>query len=458
MEADIGVRMADQAEVVRNTDPAQPQMIAGAEAVDVVTHGGAGNHLRGKHPFGADEIVGGCELERAFVARDQCDGHSCGDGDCDVVGHRWIGGAVSGEERDKREALRGLDAMKAVAGNLTIDTGVAATERIDDGQGRGRAVAAPKRGNDSINHAGRDERAGGVVDQDMAGVDRLEPGEHRRLPRRAAIDRRGQGEALGGGIVKRAVVGVDHDMDTRDAGVREEGLERMPQHRLAADDAILLGHAVPGADPAAAGDDEGVDDHEGPYRRARGDDKGERRHRCAVELTSAARARSFRPKTYRGDGMRILIGTIVLAAMAAAPVAAAEDASVSTPIRQFVDAFNKGDLKAALANYATGDIAIIDDLAPHLWVGPKAAQAWAADLAKSGAVNGITEGAVKIGAATRTEVEGNVAYVVVPSRYTFKDHGKAMTEEGQMTFALKGGAKAWKISGWTWTGPVPHGR
>lgn len=156
--------------------------------------------------------------------------------------------------------------------------------------------------------------------------------------------------------------------------------------------------------------------------------------------------------------MRILIGTMVLAAMAAAPVAAAEDASVATPLRQFVDAFNKGDLKGVMANYAAGDIAIIDDFAPYVWTGPKAAQAWAADLAKSGTATGVTEGAVKIGSPTRTEVAGNFAYAIVPARYTYKEHGKAMTEEGQMTFALKGGAKAWKVSGWTWTGPVPHGR
>ena len=131
-------------------------------------------------------------------------------------------------------------------------------------------------------------------------------------------------------------------------------------------------------------------------------------------------------------------------------------ADVTAPIHQFIDGFNTGDVKSAYAAYATGDILIMDEFAPHRWTGPNAPQQWAADYEKHTQATGVSDGTVKYGAATRTEIEGDVAYVVVPTTYLYKEHGKPMVEEGQMTFVLHIEAGSWKISGWTWTGAKPH--
>jgi hypothetical protein len=40
--------------------------------------------------------------------------------------------------------------------------------------------------------------------------------------------------------------------------------------------------------------------------------------------------------------------------------------------------------------------------------------------------------------------------------FVYKEHSKALQEEGQMTFVLHSEDGAWKISGWTWTGVKPH--
>jgi hypothetical protein len=141
---------------------------------------------------------------------------------------------------------------------------------------------------------------------------------------------------------------------------------------------------------------------------------------------------------------------LVSAAFAASP------GEVTTPIHQFIDGFNNGDTKSAYAAYATGDILIIDEFAPHRWVGPHAAQDWAADYDKHAQATGVSDGSVKYGAPTRTEIEGDVAYVIVPTRYSYKERGKAMTEEGEMTFVLHTEAGGWKISAWTWSGVKPH--
>jgi hypothetical protein len=58
--------------------------------------------------------------------------------------------------------------------------------------------------------------------------------------------------------------------------------------------------------------------------------------------------------------------------------------------------------------------------------------------------------------STRTEVDGNFAYAVVPVLYSYKEHGAPTQEEGQMTFALHRIGGGWKIQAWTWTGVKPH--
>jgi hypothetical protein len=135
---------------------------------------------------------------------------------------------------------------------------------------------------------------------------------------------------------------------------------------------------------------------------------------------------------------------------------AAPPPDVMAPIRQFIDGFNKGDTKSAFAAYATGNITIVDEFAPHRWSGPNAAQEWVADYDRHAAATGVSDGLVKYQGPTRTEVEGDLAYVIVPTVYLYKEHGKPLAEEGQITCVLHLENGSWKIRGWTWSGVKPH--
>ena len=132
--------------------------------------------------------------------------------------------------------------------------------------------------------------------------------------------------------------------------------------------------------------------------------------------------------------------------------ALAKDAAVEAPISQFLEAFNKGDIAAAAATHA-GDAHITDEVAPYFWGGHDVVQRWANDYARDAAAKGITDPKVVLGAPTRELVEGDRAYVIAPSVYTFTQKGVAMREAAQMTFALRTLATGWKIVAWTWTGP-----
>jgi ketosteroid isomerase-like protein len=149
----------------------------------------------------------------------------------------------------------------------------------------------------------------------------------------------------------------------------------------------------------------------------------------------------------------IALLAIVLCAPAVIP-AAQED--VSAPVRQFIDGFNSGNVEAAFAAYASGAITIVDEFAPHIWTGPDAARQWADAYDKHAQATGVTDGKVTYGQPTRTEMDRDVAYVVMPVVYLYKERGQPLQEEGQMTVVLNCEARSWKIRSWTWTGVKPH--
>jgi ketosteroid isomerase-like protein len=156
--------------------------------------------------------------------------------------------------------------------------------------------------------------------------------------------------------------------------------------------------------------------------------------------------------------MRYLILITVVCAFLVAPAGAqAPDPQLIAPIQKFIDSFNKGDIAGASATHAAGaDLTIIDEVPPFMWRGPKAFQAWSTALDSVSKQAGITDQMVTISAPTRTESNGDTAYVIVPAVYTYKEKGVAMREAAQMTFVLKKGAGGWLIHGWTWTGPKPQ--
>jgi len=136
-----------------------------------------------------------------------------------------------------------------------------------------------------------------------------------------------------------------------------------------------------------------------------------------------------------------------LAVVPAIPAAAADNAAVMAPVNQFVDGFNKGDAKTALATCAT-PASIVDEFGQHQW---QSCADWARAYAADDARQGITGGIVRLGKPWRVDVTGDVAYVVVPASYSYQQHGKPMQETGSVwTLVLKKGASGWRITAWAW--------
>jgi hypothetical protein len=144
------------------------------------------------------------------------------------------------------------------------------------------------------------------------------------------------------------------------------------------------------------------------------------------------------------------LAVVVLAAMTALPAVVHAQADVLKPAHEFMDTFNKGDTKGAVAACADA-IAIVDEFAPFVWHGTGACATWMKDYDADATRRGITDGVVTLGTPLHVDVDGARAYLVIPSTYAFKLKGKAVKETGSLfTFAMLKGAKGWRIVGWSW--------
>lgn len=144
-----------------------------------------------------------------------------------------------------------------------------------------------------------------------------------------------------------------------------------------------------------------------------------------------------------------LIIALVIAMVGARTVAASQETEVMAPVRQFVNGFNKSDIKIAQAACADQTL-IIDDFPPHQWQGSGATVKWLTAYDGYAKKNGISDGFVTLGEPAHIDVTGIEAYVVVPTKFSLKKKGKRVKETGVMTLVLHKGGGGWRITAWSW--------
>lgn len=130
-----------------------------------------------------------------------------------------------------------------------------------------------------------------------------------------------------------------------------------------------------------------------------------------------------------------------------APAAAASMPGPFSIVQQFIDDFNNGNDKAAVA-LCMPEAPIVDEFAPHQWAN---CTAWDAAYSAYLKNMGETYDKITLGKPWHVDVTGNVAYVVVPATYAYHQHGKPMAETGSiLTLIMSRSAAGWRIASWTW--------
>jgi ketosteroid isomerase-like protein len=140
---------------------------------------------------------------------------------------------------------------------------------------------------------------------------------------------------------------------------------------------------------------------------------------------------------------------LTLFVLAAGPAVASDKTDVMSVIHQWVDAFNKGDMKS-MGTACAEQTSIIDDFPPHEWHGAGACSKWSSDFQAFTQTVVITDPTVTVGKPRHMEVTADRAYVVAPTTFSFNQKGKPVKDKGIITVALQKGAAGWRMTGWAW--------
>jgi ketosteroid isomerase-like protein len=145
-----------------------------------------------------------------------------------------------------------------------------------------------------------------------------------------------------------------------------------------------------------------------------------------------------------------MLAALLLAAFASAQTSGPAQTAVLATVHKFVDGFNKGDIKMIVATCAE-QTSILDEFPPHEWHGTGACAKWVSDFDADAKKNGITDGVVTLSKPSHVDVTADLAYVVIPANYTFKQKGKPVSEAGSIiTLTLQKSQSGWRITGWSW--------
>src|SRR5215468_1619511 len=105
-------------------------------------------------------------------------------------------------------------------------------------------------------------------------------------------------------------------------------------------------------------------------------------------------------------------------------------------VRQYIDAFNRGDAKA-MAAMCADPMQILDGMAPHVWQGSTAAEDWYRDVLAEGEHLGVSGYRITLDEPRGVDTTGDVAYVVVPAVLSFSVRGQGVQTGGVFTVALR---------------------
>ncbi len=147
--------------------------------------------------------------------------------------------------------------------------------------------------------------------------------------------------------------------------------------------------------------------------------------------------------------MTKIIIACALAFLSVGTAGASEKTAVMAVIHQWVDTFNRGDMKSSLAACADQTV-VMDEIPPDVWQGSGACAAWKDAYDAWVKSNGVTEVSEAIGKVHHIDISGGFAYVVQSANFSWTEKGKSMSEEAIETVTLKKTSAGWRITGWAW--------
>jgi ketosteroid isomerase-like protein len=124
-------------------------------------------------------------------------------------------------------------------------------------------------------------------------------------------------------------------------------------------------------------------------------------------------------------------------------------AEIKAVIDKALDGFNSKD--SAMYNSAfSGDVVIVDGMAPYRWTGSNAQARWFSDAEKWAHDLGVADENIAYDKIVRADAVGTHAYVVLSATLSFTLKGQSGSRLGILTFTLAKQGAEWKIESQAW--------
>lgn len=257
VKGDIGVAVSDQASIMGNAHPAEPEVVARAKCVDVEAECRSADHRRLHQQFRGFEILVIGQLLQSSVTGNTSDVQACASSDLRIVGGcRGIAPlSMSGKDEIEPEGLRSLDTKQLAAVGLTAQKIRAMGERIGHREHRNRAIRGAKSCHQAIDDLGREERACSIMDEDVRDIlpsrgQSFKAVPDGLLPRRSAGDRRREGPFPERFPAEHFLPGAGDQLNVVDSGMVKT-VDRVRKNALGTQLAILFRQFAAEPDAAA---------------------------------------------------------------------------------------------------------------------------------------------------------------------------------------------------------------
>ncbi len=123
----------------------------------------------------------------------------------------------------------------------------------------------------------------------------------------------------------------------------------------------------------------------------------------------------------------------------------AEMMALASRLERFIATTNDAELDGLFAR----DVTIIENFAPHIFVGPDAVATWREKMRRH--VQHLGDLAFTFGPAHNFAVTGERAYFDLPITWIGRLHGRPFEELGGSAFVLQREDGNWRIAGYAWS-------
>jgi hypothetical protein len=107
-----------------------------------------------------------------------------------------------------------------------------------------------------------------------------------------------------------------------------------------------------------------------------------------------------------------------------------------------------GDASLPGRSFADGDVTILENMPPHLFVGPNAVATWSKAMREH--LQGVTGLRHMFGRAQDFRRTGDEVFFSLPTTWRGVDHGTAFVEHGGWAFLLRRQGGAWRVRSYGW--------